>query len=99
MLIIYYMDLRNEIGKKVKWLLDNESKYLLLVPLTAFALGGAVAYLFSRRPAKRKLVEEHCLVCYNSLREVVLMPCHHLILCRECAKVVRACPLCRQPID
>jgi hypothetical protein len=94
------MDLRAEIGKKVKWLLDNERKYYFWVPLAGLVVGGAVAYLgwLARTSHRRKLVEECCLVCYQRLREVVLLPCRHLILCSECASEVENCPVCRQRI-
>lgn len=95
------MDLRGVIGKKVKWLLDNERKYYFWVPLAGVLVGGAVAYIgwLARSTYRRKLVEENCLICYHRPREMVLLPCRHLILCVECAKEVENCPVCRHRIE
>lgn len=40
-----------------------------------------------------------CCVCRSEEREVLLLPCNHLALCRGCANRVSSCPLCRQQIQ
>jgi Zinc finger, C3HC4 type (RING finger) len=40
--------------------------------------------------------ETKCLVCCATIRDVVFRPCHHICVCLECSKKLRACPLCRQ---
>lgn len=35
-----------------------------------------------------------CVVCMDGPKEVVLMPCSHLLACRKCADDLSACPLC-----
>ena len=71
---------------------------LFWIPLAAFAAGAGTAWLYWRKRNKRKLMDEVCLVCYNNLRDTLLLPCNHLILCRECATTLRNCPICRQEI-
>ena len=53
------MDLTADIGRRVKWLLDNDLRSKLLLPLLTFLLGGAVAYAAWRfKPSgKRKMVD------------------------------------------
>ena len=43
-----------------------------------------------------------CVVCLTETRQVAVLPCRHLCLCRGCAEVIRAspihqqkCPICR----
>ncbi|OIT26877.1 PREDICTED: BOI-related E3 ubiquitin-protein ligase 1-like [Nicotiana attenuata] len=36
-----------------------------------------------------------CKACRNRFASVVLLPCRHLCLCRECDAVAQSCPLCR----
>ena len=40
-----------------------------------------------------------CVVCAERERRIVLLPCRHCVLCRECASVVAhgsgTCPMCR----
>lgn len=35
-----------------------------------------------------------CRVCRKRVASVVLLPCRHLCVCKECDRVVQACPLC-----
>lgn len=39
--------------------------------------------------------ERPCSVCLEAAVEVALRPCGHAVLCRECAKAVSTCPVCR----
>lgn len=39
-----------------------------------------------------------CVVCLHRDRDVVLYPCTHFCLCRQCSESVGKCPLCREPI-
>lgn len=43
-----------------------------------------------------------CVICLDSVREVVCRPCGHLCFCLECANATTTalgCPICRQPIE
>ncbi|KAF6261823.1 hypothetical protein COO60DRAFT_725551 [Scenedesmus sp. NREL 46B-D3] len=52
----------------------------------------------SSRRTRRK-----CIVCMERLRDVLLLPCKHLVLCSECVEQLEGrgalgcCPYCRQP--
>ena len=43
-----------------------------------------------------------CIVCMNSLRDVLLCPCNHYCVCDHCACLLKqrnaGCPVCRGPI-
>ena len=39
-----------------------------------------------------------CVVCFVRERDVVLYPCTHFCLCRECKRSVFRCPMCRSAI-
>lgn len=38
---------------------------------------------------------DECVVCLDSVPEIVLYPCYHHILCINCVKLVDKCPICR----
>lgn len=38
--------------------------------------------------------EARCKACRTRVASVVLLPCRHLCVCRECDGVIQACPLC-----
>merc|ERR1712046_537735 len=39
-----------------------------------------------------------CVVCSESAKAVLFMPCRHLCACRTCAARLVACPICRTTI-
>eukprot|EP00996_Jenningsia_fusiforme_P004365 NODE_517_length_2154_cov_42.383373_g475_i0.p1 GENE.NODE_517_length_2154_cov_42.383373_g475_i0~~NODE_517_length_2154_cov_42.383373_g475_i0.p1 ORF type:complete len:641 (+),score=106.47 NODE_517_length_2154_cov_42.383373_g475_i0:76-1998(+) len=39
-----------------------------------------------------------CIVCMEIPRVVVLLPCHHLTSCIQCALLLELCPLCRTEV-
>ena len=49
--------------------------------------------------------EEHlCVVCEDQKKQVMLLPCKHMCLCRTCAdnclnKTIKECPMCRAKIE
>ncbi|XP_057521382.1 BOI-related E3 ubiquitin-protein ligase 1-like isoform X2 [Amaranthus tricolor] len=42
----------------------------------------------------RRVPSPSCKMCRTRVATVVLLPCRHLCVCRECDDVVQACPLC-----
>jgi hypothetical protein len=48
------------------------------------------------------LARKKCIVCMDALRDVLLLPCKHLVLCSGCAQQMEgrgaldSCPYCRQ---
>ena len=40
-----------------------------------------------------------CVVCLSAERNVLLLPCKHLVLCSACAAKVSVCPLCRSVVQ
>jgi hypothetical protein len=43
--------------------------------------------------------QTECVACFDGPRELVLFPCTHCCLCRECRQKVRRCPMCRASIE
>jgi len=46
--------------------------------------------------------QNECVVCMDSIRDSLLVPCHHLCVCSTCADTLKEdqgiCPVCRQNI-
>jgi len=44
-----------------------------------------------------------CVICMSEPRDTTLLPCRHMCMCNECAKVLRyqtnKCPICRSPVE
>ncbi|KAL3277195.1 hypothetical protein HHI36_012546 [Cryptolaemus montrouzieri] len=61
--------------------------------------------IFTRRlvNVEKKDLEQFCIICQERSRCIVILPCRHLCLCRECNVVLRRyhsnCPICRQEIE
>ncbi|KAL9657609.1 hypothetical protein ABK040_012688 [Willaertia magna] len=41
---------------------------------------------------------EECIVCFTDPREIILLPCRHKCVCRECFKRIDKCPICRSNV-
>ncbi|KAF0892920.1 hypothetical protein E2562_019573 [Oryza meyeriana var. granulata] len=46
---------------------------------------------------------KECVICLSEPRDTTVLPCRHMCMCTECAKVLRyqtnRCPICRQPVE
>jgi len=57
----------------------------------------AMAYTLQQQHPPSESVGERdlCKICYDRETDVVLYPCGHFILCKDCAQKVSDCPVCR----
>ncbi|XP_040469965.1 E3 ubiquitin-protein ligase XIAP isoform X1 [Falco naumanni] len=55
-------------------------------------------YLSTEEKLRRLQEEKLCKVCMAKDISVVLIPCGHLVACKECAQALNKCPLCRTNI-
>ena len=65
------------------------------------ALAAATAKVSEER-ARRVVANEgdqKCVVCLESARDVVFMPCFHVVSCWNCGLCVSECPVCRVAIQ
>lgn len=65
------------------------------------ALAAATAKV-SEEKARRAVAnegEQKCVVCLESARDVVFMPCFHVVSCWNCGLRVSECPVCRVAIQ
>ncbi|XP_010934355.1 probable E3 ubiquitin-protein ligase LUL2 isoform X1 [Elaeis guineensis] len=46
---------------------------------------------------------KECVICLSEPRDTTVLPCRHMCMCSECAKVLgfqtNRCPICRQPVE
>ncbi|NWS76704.1 XIAP ligase, partial [Crotophaga sulcirostris] len=55
-------------------------------------------YLSTEEKLRRLQEEKLCKICMAKDISVVLIPCGHLVACKECAGALNECPLCRTDI-
>ncbi|NXY49030.1 XIAP ligase, partial [Ceuthmochares aereus] len=55
-------------------------------------------YLSTEEKLRRLQEEKLCKICMAKDISVVLIPCGHLVACKECAGALTECPLCRTDI-
>ncbi|XP_009887582.1 PREDICTED: E3 ubiquitin-protein ligase XIAP [Charadrius vociferus] len=55
-------------------------------------------YLSTEEKLRRLQEEKLCKICMAKDISVVLIPCGHLVACKECAEALHECPLCRANI-
>ena len=51
----------------------------------------------STPPANSEILME-CVICFDGLKCMVMLPCSHLCVCESCAGNVDTCPICRQVV-
>ena len=48
-------------------------------------------------------VQRECVICFEVVKDTVVLPCRHLCLCQGCTQIVRmqnnTCPICRTRIE
>jgi E3 ubiquitin-protein ligase MGRN1 len=46
---------------------------------------------------------KECVICLSEPRDTTVLPCRHMCMCSDCAKVLRhqtnRCPICRTPVE
>ncbi len=42
---------------------------------------------------------DECMVCSDQKREMLFLPCGHIVVCRACAARVKKCLLCKEYVD
>ena len=40
-----------------------------------------------------------CIICYERIRSVLIMPCRHVCVCGPCSQQLKLCPLCNGILD
>ncbi|KAL1545848.1 putative E3 ubiquitin-protein ligase log2 [Salvia divinorum] len=82
-----------KVVKQILWV--NGMRYELQ---EIFGIGNSVEHEFNENDPGKE-----CVVCLSEARDTTVLPCRHMCMCGECAKVLRfqtnRCPICRQPID
>ncbi|XP_015874397.1 probable E3 ubiquitin-protein ligase LOG2 isoform X1 [Ziziphus jujuba] len=78
--------------KQILWV--NKTRYELQ---EIYGIGNAVDDLSGNDSGKE------CVVCLSEPRDTTVLPCRHMCMCSDCAKVLRfqtdRCPICRQPVE
>lgn len=68
-----------------------------------FYLQMVLALIFSAAKAKKSNQEQvrdvECLVCSDSTRDCVFIPCGHIATCHMCASRIKKCLICRSPVE
>ena len=76
-----------------------------LTPTTEVSAGTSHLALQSQTVNSATEDDEHlCVVCEDNKKQVMLMPCKHMCLCRSCTnmclyKTIKECPMCRAKIE
>jgi ATP-dependent DNA helicase PIF1 len=56
--------------------------------------------IFSEFEYKQDIEEDKlCVVCKENSKNVVLLPCRHMCLCKICSENINKCPICRKDIN
>ena len=79
----------------------------MLTPTAEIAAGSSklrLAGMVDPAPQEAEDNENLCIVCEESKKQVILLPCKHICLCKKCAagclfKTLNECPMCRAKIE
>ncbi|XP_042402089.1 probable E3 ubiquitin-protein ligase LUL2 [Zingiber officinale] len=81
------------VAKQILWV--NQTRYELQ---EIYGIGNSVENdVDGNDPGKE------CVICLSEPRDTTVLPCRHMCMCSECAKILRfqtnRCPICRQPVE
>ncbi len=48
---------------------------------------------------KEPNLNQVCVICYESDRDALYLPCKHNTACIKCSKILKECPICRIKIQ
>ncbi|KAK4790640.1 hypothetical protein SAY86_017944 [Trapa natans] len=86
-------DYKARVVKQILWV--NGMRYELQ---EIYGIGNAVDGDFDENDSGKE-----CVICLSEPRDTTVLPCRHMCMCSECAKVLRfqtnRCPICRQPVE
>ena len=77
---------RNKPSRKPKKIVDPETS------------ADATRNIVSRTPPADAEILMECVICFDALKCMVMLPCSHLCVCESCAVNLNACPTCRQTV-
>lgn len=106
------MDLKNEIDQyqtqfnlfqleneeRTKYFEIEKEEYILLFGKKLNDINEIIA---KHHKITKGLNEKNaCILCYDNEKDIVLLPCSHLAICRQCKQFINdLCPICRRKID
>ncbi|CAI7793425.1 unnamed protein product [Closterium sp. NIES-53] len=65
--------------------------------------GGEGSALVGEEEEEDEVAGKECVICMSAPRDTTVLPCRHMCMCADCAKVLRyqtnKCPICRQPVQ
>ncbi|GJP84434.1 hypothetical protein CLOP_g14492 [Closterium sp. NIES-67] len=65
--------------------------------------GGGGSALEGEEEDEDEVAGKECVICMSAPRDTTVLPCRHMCMCADCAKVLRyqtnKCPICRQPVQ
>ncbi|NXE11959.1 XIAP ligase, partial [Lophotis ruficrista] len=96
--ISFYMsfsvsEMRNTMEKRLEMPGEGHTSYVNFFFMCLFSLD-----LSTEEKLRRLQEEKLCKICMAKDISVVLIPCGHLVACKECAGALNECPLCRTNI-
>jgi len=79
----------------------------MLTPTAEIAAGSSKLWLAGMVDSAPQEAEDNknlCIVCEESTKQVILLPCKHMCLCKKCIagclfKTLNECPMCRAKIE
>jgi hypothetical protein len=62
-------------------------------------INGTLDKGFYLKDSERLKQERNCIECKEKPKNIVMLPCAHLLVCSECAVPMKSCPSCGKPIQ
>lgn len=44
-------------------------------------------------------IDSSCIICTESTKNTIMIPCNHVCCCVKCAKPLKRCPICRTQLE
>ena len=84
--------------RRLTWVISRRAQVRFLTLTLSLTAKLKVSQERARRAVQNE-GEQKCVVCLESARDVVFMPCFHVVSCWNCGLRVSECPVCRVAIQ
>ena len=78
--------------------IGNSAMYQVHFPIKPKVINPEMNTIISKDTNNNPIDNPKCVICWDNEKDCLIMPCRHNASCIKCTKVLKNCPICRNPL-